>query len=144
MAVYKYKLEEDVFIETRIIDKKFRNEWISLDETGLLIVKKGYAWNGCSPKWKVLDLLFGTPEGVTIEHKERKFRPITYYASCVHDALYQFKNDVPVTRSEADELFFEMLHDAGFFWAVTYYFFVSCFGWIYGLKWGKNYQEEIH
>ena len=35
-----------------------------IETNGDITVTRGYAWNGCSPKVCIFDLLFGTPEGV--------------------------------------------------------------------------------
>jgi hypothetical protein len=52
-----------------------------------ITVTARYAWDGCSPKLCVWDLLLGTPDGVVDSATKQ---PKTYYASLVHDALYQF------------------------------------------------------
>jgi len=57
---------------------------------GRITVTRRYAWNGCSPKFCFFDLLIGTPEGVV---HARTGRPKTYFASLIHDALYQFAPD---------------------------------------------------
>jgi len=61
-----------------------------LEKGGRITVMRGYAWNGCSPKYCLFDILLGTPEGVV---DSRTRRPKTFYASLVHDALYQFVPD---------------------------------------------------
>ena len=62
----------------------------------------GYAWDGCSPKASWIDLLWGTPDGRLDDRTEK---PITYYASMVHDVLYQYKHKILISRKEADILF---------------------------------------
>ncbi|MGD1937030.1 MAG: hypothetical protein ACFCA4_05685 [Cyanophyceae cyanobacterium] len=58
---------------------------------GELIILKGYSWDGNSPKVNVLDLFWlGTPDGI---RNVKTDKPVTYYASLVHDVLGQFKND---------------------------------------------------
>lgn len=135
MAIYKFILEEDTFIQTNIIGREFINEWVTLDEYGLMKVKKGYAWDGCSPKVNFIDLTLGTPDGKTIEHKNGKFRPITYYGSLGHDVIYQFKDIIPITRKEADEEFYSKLLEVDFSFSWLYYKVVRCFGWVYGSNW---------
>ncbi len=56
-----------------------------LEKGGRFTVMRGYAWNGCSPKYCLFDILLGTPDGVV---DSRTGRPKTFYASLVHDALY--------------------------------------------------------
>lgn len=101
-----------------------------------LVVHTGYAWDGCSPKFRILDLEIGTPEGVTNWSTKR---PITYRASLVHDALYQYKYDHQISRKQADALFLQVLEQESFFWSKIYYLGVRAFGWIYNIKWnGKG------
>ncbi len=101
MSVYKFVLEKNVFIQTGLKGREFVNEWVTLDEHGLFCIKKGYAWDGCSPKFVFADLIIGTPDG---RLNESTGKPITYYASLLHDVIYQFKMVIPVTRKEADDL----------------------------------------
>jgi len=137
MSVYKYILEDDLFIQTNIFGRNFVNNWICFDELGMIRIKKGYAWDGCSPKFKAFDLLIGTPDGKTIKHENGKHRAITYYASCLHDVIYQFKNEIPISRKEGDSLFLTQLNKVEFALTKVYLFFVRAFGWIYG-NWDKK------
>ena len=97
-----------------------------IEANGRITVTRGYAWNGCSPKFCLFDILLGTPEGVVHERSER---PKTYYASLVHDALYQFVPDgLPVTRRHADAFFFNLLAESDFAPRGVYWVFVRVFG----------------
>lgn len=83
-----------------------------IEQGGRITVTRGYAWNGCSPKICVFDLLLGTPEGVVHVRTEK---PKTYYASLVHDALYQFLPDgLPLGRRHADRFFLLLLAESEF------------------------------
>lgn len=79
----------------------YENSFIKIELNGEVTVKRGYSWNGCTPKINILDTwLVGTPEG-NIDHSTGK--PNTYYASCLHDALYQFGiGSGAVTRRQSD------------------------------------------
>ena len=66
---YKYKLIEDVIVGIGIMDIPIDHPYIKLTPGGVLIIKKGYAWNGSS--------------GLSIDPKTN------HGASLVHDALYQ-------------------------------------------------------
>jgi hypothetical protein len=97
-----------------------------IEPTGDITVTRGYAWNGCSPKGCIFDILFGTPEGVVHVRTER---PKTYYASLVHDALYQFLRDgLPLTRRDADNIFFRLMAESDFAPRWIYWAFVRLFG----------------
>ena len=108
-----------------------------IETTGRITVTRGYSWNGCSPKFCVLDILLGTPDGVV--HKDTG-RPKTYFASMVHDALYQFlKADSPITRQQADNCFFRLMEDSDFLPRYLYWLAVRAFG---GLVWkGKQVKR---
>ena len=81
----------------------------------------GYAWDGCTPKYSFLGLkIVGVPDGhIDIE----TMKPKTYYASLVHDAFYQYLEDVPVTKKEIDKLFVKMLEER-YFPLARFYFLV--------------------
>ena len=128
-----YKLERSFTWDSRhpiSEDLVFRDKTgkvrLIIEASGRLTVTRGYAWNGCSPKFCVFDLLFGTPEGVV---HVRTGRPKTYYASLVHDALYQFLPDgVPLTRRHVDAFFFNLLAESDFAPRWVYWTFVRLFG----------------
>lgn len=111
-----------------------------IEESGDITVTSGYAWNGCSPKFCTFDLLFGTPEGVVSKKTER---PKTYYASLIHDALYQFYPDgLPFDRRQADGFFLRLLAESNFAPRNIYWFFVRVFG---GLIWrATRAKRENH
>lgn len=114
--------EDLVFLDE---DGKVR---LLVDTTGRITVTRGYAWNGCSPKFCLLDILLGTPDGVV---HARTGRPKTYFASMVHDALYQFlKTDSPITRRQADSCFFQLMEDSDFSPRYLYWLAVRVFGWL--------------
>lgn len=96
--------------------------------SGRITVMKGYAWNGCSPKFCLFDLLLGTPDGVV--HRETG-KPKTYFASLVHDALYQFLRDgLPLKRHHADAFFRRLMKESDFAPRWIYWAAVRAFGWL--------------
>lgn len=112
------------------------NKGVELDEPflkikdGWLIIPKGYSWDGCTPKFRVGKFIIGTPDGsIGWDGKPRCFA-----ASMVHDALYQYKSTSPLTRKEADLLFYNLLVSRKFKMAKTYYRAVRIFGRFLG-KW---------
>ena len=74
--------------------------------------KSEYSWDGCSPKIKFSQLSYlGTPDDI-IDPKTDK--PYTYYASMIHDVIYQFKDIITISRKEADIIFKLLLKEYGF------------------------------
>ena len=102
---------------------------LTISKDGKITVKKDYAWDGCTPKLCFFDILIGTPDGVV--HKDIG-RPKTYYASLIHDALYQFlpeiPSDVPLTRRDADAFFYRILEQYQFTPRGLYWLGVRLFG----------------
>src|SRR5436309_14115393 len=100
-----------------------------LRQSGRITVTRRYAWDGCSPKVCVFDILLGTPDGVVDSTTKQ---PKTYYASLVHDALYQFLLDgLPLKRWQADRCFLRLMAETGFAPRYVYWAAVRLFGWLF-------------
>lgn len=123
--IYKFTLEKDTEIMTELKGHNFVCEWFRLFEGGKIIIKKGYSWDGCSPKVKIFGKIIGTWDGKNNS---------TYYASMLHDVLYQYKREIPFSRLEVDKQFKKDLEKINFKYTNIYYFFVRKFGGMYG-KW---------
>lgn len=125
---YKFKINEDyTYTDTGwSLTSEFRGKWLHISKNGFVTVKSnetGYAWDGCTPKWSLLNLvIIGVPDG-HIDH--RTMKPFTYHASLVHDALYQYLDTVPVSKEDIDKLFLKMLGDFKmrrlYYWAAKYF-----------------------
>src|SRR5436309_4002188 len=97
-----------------------------LRRSGRITVTRRYAWDGCSPKVCVFDILLGTPDGVVDSTTKQ---PKTYYASLVHDALYQFLLDgLPLKRWQADRCLLRLMAETGFAPRYVYWAAVRLFG----------------
>jgi len=148
--VWKFVEHEDLMYQTDILKGRSCNfNWLSLTPEGMLTVKgtfhKGYAWDGCTPKFNFLYITWGIFDGQLIKHKNGKYRPYTYYASMVHDVLYQYRRCVPVTRKEADLIFYDMLKATGFRWSWLFYAGVRGFGWVFfGWKYRKFHKKTAN
>jgi len=102
---------------------------LQLRKTGEIVVFKGYAWDGCTPKFCLVDIVFGVPDGVVHETSKR---PKTYYASLIHDVLYQFLDDgLALTRRDADNCFLRLMQESNFALSRIYYWAVRAFGGIF-------------
>lgn len=134
MSVYVYCIKEDYRYQSSIKGRAFENDWFKLGEDGMVVVKgthyKGYAWDGCSPKFKIKDIYIGTAEAVlNFDTGCSK----TYYASLIHDVFYQFAQALSplVKRGEVDREFYLILARDGFRFARLYYIAVRLFGWLF-------------
>ena len=137
MGVYVYCLKEDYKYQSSIAGGEFENEWFKLSKDGAMIVRgtyyKGYAWDGCSPKFKIKDWYFGTWEAIlNFDTGQSK----TYYASLIHDVFYKFAKYIRsfVKRKEANREFYNILKRDGMRCAKVYYLGVRLFGWIWWYK----------
>jgi len=103
-----------------------------LKKSGMITVTEGYAWDGCSPKFCMVDILFGTPDGVI---DSTTHLPKTYHASLVHDALYQFlRKGLPFNRAQADNIFLRLMWERGFAPRSLYWLAVRLIGWLFVLQ----------
>lgn len=79
---------------------------VSFQNPSVITVAKGYRWDGCSPKFHILDLFwFGTPDGIVVGSERPNDRPdedrdipiiaerVTHSASALHDVLGYCKYD---------------------------------------------------
>lgn len=130
-----YKTANITLFNTNIYGVDYEDKNIIIYKEGYIKVKEGFKWNGCSPKFVILDILIGTPEGRPIS--STNLYPITYYASMIHDALY--RSNAPITRKQADICFYENLKDYNFKLAKLYYLAVRMFGWRTWQKRNKYY-----
>lgn len=142
MAVWKYRLSHDITDQGLVWLNKYLTEPVVfrddqgiirliINPDGSIIVKKDYAWDGCSPKFKLFGwLLVGTPDGAP---NPSTGYPYTYFASCIHDALCQFEDhpDMPFSRSQIDYIFYQRLVRDEFPAALLYYKALRIFGGLY-------------
>ena len=145
--VWKFVIHKDYTITIDFLkDRECDFKWLSIGKDGKITVKgsvdKGYAWDGCTPKINFLQITWGTFDGKLKRFDKGDYKPYTYYASMVHDVLYQYKRCVPVTRKEADKIFLKMLRKAGYMWAGLYYIAVRMFGWEF-TRWKYRSKKQI-
>lgn len=94
--------------------------------------KKTYAWDGCTPKrfffwfivigapdwWQKLETISVFSDSHRI-HSKTVFWQLTLHASLIHDALYQYLDNIPIAKRDVDMLFFEMLINSGCPWLIA-------------------------
>lgn len=130
--VFIYKLKKTVTFKVPYIGFNLIGDFYSLKENGEIVIFENYQWNGATPKYSLLGAVIGTPEGAIC----RNGYPATYYATLLHDVLYQISESHNVgDRKPADKLFYKMLKEDGFKLARLYYIAVRLFG---SGSWGKK------
>ncbi len=133
---YVFIETRDIVYQTRLREVNYSNDWLQITDNGQISVLgsnpkcRGYAWDGCSPKFFFLDVYFGTPDGI-IDLEMAK--PETYYASLLHDVLYQFRHEYKdqISRKITDQIFLDELKKRDFSLSGLYFWVVRLFGWIY-------------
>ena len=102
-------------------------EWLVLHPSGQAVIRAGYAWDGCTPKVAVFDIVLGVPDGIP---NQLTRKPKAYFASLVHDVLYQFMDlpELPVSRRGADQAFLDLLDRDAFAPRYLYWSVVRVFG----------------
>lgn len=140
--VYQFVHREDLYIRTNLAGRRFDNQWLRIQPEGTITLKgssrDGYAWDGCSPKGQWLHVIWGTPDGKLDYRTEQ---PMTYFASMFHDVMYQFKDEIDLSRWEADELFKQVLQQSGFLLWPLYWRAVRLFGGQFG-GWQRQESQQ--
>ena len=102
-------------------------EWLVLYPSGRAVIRAGYAWDRCTPKFSLFDIVLGVPDGIP---NELTRKPKAHHASLVHDADYQFLDlsEFPVSRRGADQAFLDLLDRDAFAPRYLYWAVVRVFG----------------
>lgn len=103
---YKYQLAEEFVILTPIVGVMFEHEFFKMFDNGILVIRKGYAWDGAS--------------GPTIDTAS------SMTPSLVHDVLCQAMRLKLLSYEEwqdtVNEFFYEMCLDKGMWkWRAKYW-----------------------
>ena len=125
MAIYLFTIQQDYHHSFDcLIGVSFSNEWVTITPDGMLTIRKGYSWDGCSPKFKIFGKIIGIPDGPMQPDGYAQ----TAWASLCHDALCQFKHDIPITKAQSLCVFDTMLRECGWWARKIYTFAVNHFG----------------
>ncbi len=139
--VYKYTLTEQYKCDKIKLPegesyglKLPNNKLCTLSSAGI-VIQEGFAYDGCTPKFKLGKRIVGVWDGFYIQHEdEGEIYQACKYASLVHDFLYQIKQanvDCSLTYSEIDNLFYQMLVEEDFGFAGLYFLAVRCYSSIF-------------
>lgn len=130
----------DNFTVGRAFEDSSGRRWLEVYPDGTVKVLAQYSWDGCTPKFALWDIAFGTPDGVP-NHTTK--RPKAYYASLIHDALYQFLGaQLPFSKANADQIFLDILTRDEFGPRKLYYTAVRIFGGMFRhfTHWKRSYN----
>ena len=120
------------FVEDCAFEDSSGTRRLEIRKNGEIKVLAGYAWDGCTPKFSLWDICVGTPDGVPNALTKK---PKAYYASLLHDALYQFSlQELPAPidrRKEIDRIFLDLLGRDRFAPQWVYYWAVRIFGGLF-------------
>lgn len=85
----------------------------------VLTIKKDFAWNGCSPAWRIFGRWVGTPTPRS-----------AMVPSLIHDFLYQFLDleCAPWDKRQADHIFYNLMVEYEFCLRGTYHGTVAALG----------------
>lgn len=97
---YKYKLKnnESAFF-SELVGITFSNQWCSIKD-GVITVFKGYAWDGCSPRYEFN--VFGKRFVVGVPNGRKDQLRI---ASLFHDVFCQFSRLIDITKKSVNQIF---------------------------------------
>lgn len=107
---YRFVLRQDLVVNIKKglqgfhILRDGKTAWAMLD-CDTLTIFAGYAFDGCSPAWRIFGRWYGTPTP-----------PCAVAAAAVHDCLrgYMRLACIGITRQDTDAIFYNMLKEAGF------------------------------
>jgi hypothetical protein len=135
-----FKTDAPVTVVTDILGITFRSRWLTVEENGTIAVSAEYAWDGNSKKISVFDLfVIGTPDGIV---DVRTMKPKTWYASLVHDALYQYYGYHGIARKDMDAIYRALAREANFAPADLYWLIVRICGGLFFL--GKKRRTIVY
>lgn len=118
MAVFKYERKEDkTYQQAFLLGIDYASPLLEIKPDGKITTKKGFKWDGCSPKFKIVFHLFGKLFKWIVGTPD--FERITKDASEIHDQLYIHGRKAGIMRLEADFIFWNMMMEGGIEWIVS-------------------------
>ncbi len=81
-------------------------------------IRKGYSWDGCTPKTKIKNKVIGIWDGFT---DATTLLPDCYNASLVHDFLLQFRHQTLLPIDVINTVFYQQLNKDNFIFSKLYY-----------------------
>lgn len=129
------QLSHDYTEKTPLVGYDFENHIFKITPDGTITVRAGYAWNYCSPQFRIFGVRVGAWNG-DINPDTGKVQ--TYAASLLHDVLYDTQPAHGITRIECDRLFLQIARRDRFPIGKIYFMLMRVFGAIYWHKYHKK------
>ncbi|MFA5669432.1 MAG: DUF1353 domain-containing protein [Balneolaceae bacterium] len=138
--LWKFKLDKDLTLEREYdflsFDKveSFIFPWATIVVSKnkiRVIAHEGYAWDGCTPKFHLKNIIVGVWDGPILYATKL---PQAYLASLIHDILCQYMGKHAISRKQADQIFYAMLKEVDFLFAPLYYAAVRFFGMFFARR----------
>lgn len=125
-GIWIFKLKDDyIETDTGLKNYTFDSDWLKITWNEEIVVRKGYTWDGCTPK---ITKNIGVFDGLIDKETNKKK---AYYPSLIHDALYQYYGYHGISRKQIDLLFLRMLQKKKFAFSWLYYIAVRLFGGLF-------------
>ena len=113
-----------LIVNTEIKGKRFACPEFTLREDGVMRIRRGRKWDGCSPKFKIGDIGYiGAPDGVIVNGSWR----VTGKASLLHDLLLKYRKEIGITQEIAASEFERQLKKDNFSLKILYVLAVKAY-----------------
>lgn len=133
---YLYTLQEDKVLNTNIRGKYYIGKWGMLYSDGRLEIKKGYSWDGATPRFifSIPKLNFWTTFGTWNGPKGKDGFDLLHDCTLAHDFGNQNLRGI-INYEEWQHLMTDCMEAKKFKYSRLYKFAIYAFGWIW---WGKR------
>lgn len=124
---WKHVAPYDIRYQTNVIGYNYQDDYFAIWPDGRVVVKEGYASDGCTPKIYLGPILgvWGVPDGA-LDPVTRL--PTTGRAFFIHDSLLQYRYIIGITPQAAHSEFCREIKASSFPAADLYCWFVRHLG----------------
>ena len=107
---WRYVLDQPFYFRHHLLDDiSWECPWAVIAD-GVIKIRAGYAWDGCSPAIRLPGgIWIGPPDGP----RGSDGLPAAFHASLVHDVLCQYANTVPLGADAVSQVFYDLLRIYG-------------------------------
>ena len=127
MAIWRYVTSKTVTHYSNLLDGVHcKTDYLTIANNEVR-VEWGYAWDGCSPSWKICGMWFGVWDGP----RGKDGRPSAWLASLIHDAVCQYRDEITGLSTDTSVALFKellVLKDSPSWMTWLYPFAVKLYG----------------